>query len=734
MLFCLNPDCSAPQNPESNQICHGCGQKLAESTQSYDFRLRYRVIKLLGQGGFGRTYAALDLDYYNRPCVIKKFMAPSQETALEKAKELFTREAKRLYTLNHPQIPQLYAYFEHNNCLYLVEELIEGKNLLEELFQKRTFSEEQIRELLQEVLPILQYLHSQNILHRDIKPDNLMRRQNLNELLSPNGETERKSQGSLVLIDFGGSKDIMGTMLSSPSTTIYTPGYASPEQLMGRAIKASDLYSLGATCVRLLTGCLTTADQEGKIQDLIYDVHQGGWQWSEYLESKGISVSVSLKHILNKLLEHYPQNRYQSAEEVISDLRQTPIPAQESRFSSLVGKIMGTFLKPKFRKRLNLKQQNLTTQTTVPLVDNQFNYVENSSNGRELSSDQTSWPVERRRCLALLIYGCAGAISTMVINFLGSKERARLSSSKTKNLEPLSQSGTENKPNKIPSSLPETNSADVEGTKKALKVFTFLVVAVNARGEEIKRYHQQAQFLNFELENKVTIDFVSIPEGEFVMGSPVEEKGHEPNESPQRQIQVSSLFMSKYPVTQAQWQAVMKRNPASRKGANLPVESVSWHDCIQFCQKLSSIIGQECRLPSEAEWEYACRAGTKTPFHFGETLTTDLANYNGNYIYSSGSQGIYRGRMTEIGSFPANCFGLYDLHGQVWEWCADTWYENYQLKPRDGRAWIDEAYSKSRLVRGGSWVNAPNQARSAYRRTLLPRTKVNNIGCRIVFS
>ena len=484
----------------------------------------------------------------------------------------------------------------------------------------------------------------------------------------------------------------------------------------------------------MLTGCLTTVDREGRIQDLIYDVHQEGWQWCEYLQSKGISVSAPLKHILTKLLEHYPQNRYQSAEEVISDLRQAQIPTTESRFSSIVGKIIGTLSKRKFQKTLNLKQGNITTQTTVPLVDNQSPYFENNSPGRDLPYSQTSFQIGRRRCWELLIYGCAGAISTRVISFLVLEERARLSSSKTKNVEPLSPPVTENQPNNLPSSPPETNSADAEGAKKALQVFTFLVVAVNAKGEEIEHYHQQAQCLKWELANNVTIDFVSIPEGEFLMGSPVDEKGHEHNESPQCQIQVSSLFMGKYPVTQAQWQAVMKSNPSSRKGLNLPVESVSWHDCVQFCQKLSSILGQECRLPSEAEWEYACRAGTKTPFHFGETLTTDLANYNGNYIYSLGSQGIYRGRMTEVGSFPANSFGLYDLHGQVWEWCADTWYENYQLKARDGRAWIDESYSQSRLLRGGSWVNAPNQARSAYRRTLLPSKKVNNIGCRIVFS
>ena len=504
---------------------------------------------------------------------------------------------------------------------------------------------------------------------------------------------------------------------------------------MGRPIKASDLYSLGATCVRLLTGCLTTADQDGRVQDLIYDVHHTGWQWSEYLQEKGIYISDRLKHILDKLLEHYPKNRYQSAEEVIRDLRKNEIPAKQSILSSIVQNLISTLLGGKSLKALNPKQPNISTQTTVQVVDDTPNYSKSDSNLRDVPYFTTSSQIRRGRFLELLVYSCVGAISTLVISFLWGKYRARTPFSTTKNLEPSSLPEAENELNSILSPQPETNLPNAEqSTKQALKVFTFPVILVNARGEEIDRYERQAQFLNFELGNDVTIDFVSIPEGEFLMGSPVDEEGHESNESPQRQIKVSSLFVGKYPVTQAQWQAVMKSNPSSMKILNLPVESVSWHDCVQFCEKVSSIIGQECRLPSEAEWEYACRAGTTTPFHFGETLTTDLANYNGNYIYSSGPKGIYRAQMTQVGSFPANAFGLYDMHGQVWEWCADTWYENYQLKASDGSAWIDEAYSKSRMVRGGSWVNSPNQARSAYRRTLLPSKKVNNIGFRVVFS
>ncbi|MGK7904104.1 MAG: formylglycine-generating enzyme family protein, partial [Hormoscilla sp.] len=173
-------------------------------------------------------------------------------------------------------------------------------------------------------------------------------------------------------------------------------------------------------------------------------------------------------------------------------------------------------------------------------------------------------------------------------------------------------------------------------------------------------------------------------------------------------------------------------DPSYFKGANRPVEEVSWHDGVEFCARLSRETGRHYRLPSEAEWEYACRAGTTTPFHFGETITPDLANYDGNYTYGSGSKGVYREKTIDVGSFPPNAFNLYDMHGNVWEWCADPLHENYEGAPGDGSVWESGGDDSRRMLRGGSWYNYPRNCRSADRDCNAPGGRDNYGGLRVV--
>jgi len=231
------------------------------------------------------------------------------------------------------------------------------------------------------------------------------------------------------------------------------------------------------------------------------------------------------------------------------------------------------------------------------------------------------------------------------------------------------------------------------------------------------------------------LEMVYIPGGTFMMGSSDNEEGRNRDEGPQHRVTVASFYMGKYPITQAQWEIVMGNNPSFFKGPNLPVESVTWHEAVEFCQLVSQKTGKTYRLPSEAEWEYACRAGTTTPFHFGETITTEFANYNGNQTYAEEPQGIYRDKTTAVCSFGvANAFGLYDMHGNVWEWCADPWHDNYQGAPSDGSVWVSGGDDSKLVLRGGSWNLFPVHCRSAYRAWYSPGGKSSCYGLRVVVS
>lgn len=240
-----------------------------------------------------------------------------------------------------------------------------------------------------------------------------------------------------------------------------------------------------------------------------------------------------------------------------------------------------------------------------------------------------------------------------------------------------------------------------------------------------------------------------IPAGTFLMGSPEDEIDRSDDEGPQHKVSISQFFMSKYPVTQAQWQAVaalpkvnrdLEANPSRFEGELLPVESVSWYEAVEFCDRLTLFTNRQYRLPTEAEWEYACRAGTTTPFYFGETITTELANYRGtdnaeynwSGSYGDGPKGEYREQTTPVDQFKnPNAYGLCDMHGNVYEWCQDHWHDSYEGTPTDGSAWLTEREDALRVYRGGSWYDYPWDCRSASRDSVSPDYRYFDIGFRV---
>lgn len=300
MSYCINPTCQKPQNPDTNKFCQNCGSNLV-------LREHYRIIKPMGTGTFSRTFLAVDEDIPSKiTCAIKQFSpvaepgsSASKNRDLEKASELFRREALQLDRLGkHPQIPRLLAYFEIPPHRYLVQEFIQGKNLAEELAEGGAFDETKIRKLLKDLLPVLQFIHNNQIIHRDLKPENIIRRSSSSEW-----------DGNLCLVGFGSAKVLSTTPTIKGGTAIGSPEYTAPEQLVGHPVFASDIYSLGAICIELMT------------QTNSFDLRRGEkWVWEEFLPRP---VSVSLSHVLNKMLESSPQSRYQWADEVLRDLMQT---------------------------------------------------------------------------------------------------------------------------------------------------------------------------------------------------------------------------------------------------------------------------------------------------------------------------------------------------------------------------------------------------------------------------
>jgi formylglycine-generating enzyme required for sulfatase activity len=259
----------------------------------------------------------------------------------------------------------------------------------------------------------------------------------------------------------------------------------------------------------------------------------------------------------------------------------------------------------------------------------------------------------------------------------------------------------------------------------------------------MERLPLQVEGYREELGEGVALTMVKIPAGNFLMGSPGDEPERSDDEGPQHEVTLGAFFMAQTPITQAQWRALagwqkvdrdLDSDPSYFKGANRPVEQVSWFDALEFCRRLNQRTGQRYGLPSEAQWEYACRAGSITPFHCGAMLTTELANYDGNYCYGNGPKGSYRKQTIDVASFPANGWGLHDMHGHVWEWCEDHWHDSYNFAPGGDHPWLIPAAAadEPRLLRGGSWLDFPRFCRSAYRDHYRPDFAFDFVGFRVV--
>jgi eukaryotic-like serine/threonine-protein kinase len=601
---------------------------------------RFYILKSIAQGGFGHTYLAEDRKFQACHHCVVKHLDPAKENLpyLDKIKELFEREADTLANLSlysNNLIPKLIDRFEQAGELYLVQEFINGASLAAELPEGKKLTQIKTIELLIQILTPLDYCHKENLIHRDIKPDNIMRRQS----------------GELVLIDFGIAKD-MGAASITKHSYGGTPGYAPEEQQYGQPELASDVYAVGKIAIQAITGLSPT--QLRRNPDTM------AWEWRKHC-----NVTDGFAEVLDRMVELLAARRYQNAAEALAAVQSipmgrnpfisppTPAPAQQV---VVVG--FGS------------------AQPPPPLVERSFSHGENQSppTAREKFTFQT-----------------AKLETVTTTEFLPKKDIV------------------------IKSGFFGFKNELVEVEK---------LVKVETSATKITIISGSAEYVTEDLGGGVTLEMVYIPVGSCMMGSDDDDYD---NEKPIHRVNLSAFYMGKYAITQQQYEAVMGENPAHFKGSNRPVESVNWDDGMEFCEKLSELTGHKYSLPSESQWEYACRAGTTTPFCFGETINTDLANYNGNETKDK-----YREQTTPVGEFPANAFGLYDMHGNVWEWCLDTWHENYNGAPTDGSARIEND-NDSHLLRGGSWVNYPDICCSSCRNRDRRDSRSIFFGFRVVY-
>ncbi|WP_339376758.1 SUMF1/EgtB/PvdO family nonheme iron enzyme [Nostoc sp. 106C] len=668
---------------------------------------RYKIIRQLGGGGFAVTFLARDNLQPSKPLCVVKQLRPNQSHP--RVVEFFEKEAAILEKLGkHPQIPHLLAHFSENEILYIVQEFIEGQDLSQEIIPGRRLSEDYATKLLQDVLEVLSFIHSKGVIHRDIKPQNLMR---------------RHEDGQIFLIDFGAVKELGSLTVNSQgevysSVVIGTSGYMASEQKNGRPCLGSDVYALGMTVIQALTGVLPSNLQEDPLT-------------GEIIWRNQVQVSDRLAEVLTQMVRRHFSLRYSQAAEALQALTVPP--------TILLNPSVEQVYRQEARNRAQQGLGNFSVFALKILESKRIELGLSEDEAREIHEQVLKPYREYQQKLQEYEQVLIDAV----------KQHYPFNETTQKDLQDYQRHlGLRDEDiaaieSRVVPQQPQYRTMEIQ---TELFEFEFATLTVKSgileatKTWEINRIRGRTKFFTENLGNNgIVLEMVAIPGGEFLMGSSRDEPERYNSESPQHTVTIQPFFMGKYLVTQSQWKAIaalekvnIQLNPETShfKGANRPVEQVSWDDAVEFCARLAQETGKPYRLPTEAEWEYACRAGTTTPFYFGETITTDLANYNGKYAYGSGPKGEYRGQTTDVGIFPANPFGLFDMHGNTWEWCQDSWHKNYNGAPADGSVWISDNHTH--LLRGGSWNINPWNCRSAVRNCNARDNKYINVGFRVV--
>ena len=743
---------------------------------------RYRVESVLGEGGFAITYKAFDtkLEY---PVAIKEFLpielaARSSDTRTVQARtnrnddyafglSRFLDEAKTLAKFQHPHIVRVINFIEENGTAYLVMEYAEGQELGDWLkTQPGQLSEEAILGIIRPVVDGLVEVHKQGLLHRDIKPGNLILRQNAGPML----------------IDFGAARHALGEKSKSISAII-SQGYAPPEQYTTRGKQGAytDLYAVGATLYKLITAStpLESSDRAhdllgGEPDPLIPAIEAGKGRVSDWLlqltdqllcinpKERPQSAEAVLKAIDNKTMadvsvassaEQSQKNKTRvvksserfekqsvkktaagSSSQTASD-KKNKMPLIAAVLLLSIGVVGGGwwFLKTESEPQTQIikkgedQRGGLIAEVQAPAnklsgVEDYRAKIQNSTTPAETFQDHyqainANYQAEYKKSptgetifqnLCSLCHGDAGA-GSKIAPALNDAEADQLASIKYTINHGVNDA-----------SDPQTRSSDMPqwGTllseKEIRQVAEYISNSLVPETKQKQEVEDQGVVKQQRIE-RLAGKMINVPAGSFQMG------GSRDYEKPIHRVDIKAFKLGQYEVTQKQWQAVMGNNPSRFKGCDdCPVEKVSWKDVQGFIKQLNQKTGQRFRLPSEAEWEYACRSGGKDEKYCGGNNASTLAWYDQNSNVQT----------HPVGQKQANGLGLYDMSGNVWEWTQDCANASYNGAPTNGEPWLSGDCTQ-RIVRGGFWANTSKYTRSTQRYERLTYDRHSDFGFRL---